>query len=468
LTATEIGLVVGELRGTIEGCRVRKVFQTDPHTVSLDLGRTGFLVISIHPKASRIHLSSAIEKWGKTPPFGQLLRKHLNGRVITGVEQLRGDRVVCLDFADGRNRLIAELMGGYGNLWLLEEEGKVLGALRPRAGRREAHVGADYEPPPPPKPTSRSEKRRFDAARGSMSGQIDAHYRDVVDKLFIADRKRVLSQQLKRVSKKANRRIRQADSRLASAKGRLEHKKWADLILANLSTIKRGDTVAAVEDLFADGSIIEIPLDSKVGGAQNAERYYHSHRRASRTVETEERRKAELSALLARVETELEEIDEMDLEAVEEACSRWVVPAKRKPQPRARQKRRASFREYESATGKTILVGRSASENHDLTFHIARGRDLWLHATEVAGPHVIVRLHKEEPIDQESLLDAATLAVHFSALTHPVSGEVVYAARKHVRPVKGAVGKVTVAKPKKLFVRIEQGRLNRLLERHPP
>ena len=48
-------------------------------------------------------------------------------------------------------------------------------------------------------------------------------------------------------------------------------------------------------------------------------------------------------------------------------------------------------RHYLTARGFSLLVGRGAKENHHLTFHVARPEDVWLHARDVPGAHVILR-----------------------------------------------------------------------------
>ena len=77
-----------------------------------------------------------------------------------------------------------------------------------------------------------------------------------------------------------------------------------------------------------------------------------------------------------------------------------------------------------------------------------------------------MRLERHEEIDQESLLDAATLAAHYSGSKNPAVMEVIYTFAKHVRKPKGfPPGKVTVSNTKAITVRMEDERLRRLLVR---
>ena len=116
-----------------------------------------------------------------------------------------------------------------------------------------------------------------------------------------------------------------------------------------------------------------------------------------------------------------------------------------------------------SEAGDAILVGRNNRENEGLTFGLARSHDLWLHASGTPGSHVILRLEKGAELRKESLLDAATLALHYSDLRKSGQGEVLYAYRKHVRKPRGAKpGLVTVTQDKHLYIKLDRKRLERL------
>jgi predicted ribosome quality control (RQC) complex YloA/Tae2 family protein len=107
-------------------------------------------------------------------------------------------------------------------------------------------------------------------------------------------------------------------------------------------------------------------------------------------------------------------------------------------------------------------VGRGARENHRLTFAVARPEDLWLHARDVPGAHVIVR-DPEGRASAEDLREAAELAAFFSEAARQDQVEVHVTRRKHVRPARGAPGRVTVGHSDTLRVapRDPEGRLRR-------
>jgi predicted ribosome quality control (RQC) complex YloA/Tae2 family protein len=91
-----------------------------------------------------------------------------------------------------------------------------------------------------------------------------------------------------------------------------------------------------------------------------------------------------------------------------------------------------------SADGFEILVGRTANDNDHLTFKIARPNDLWLHAGDYGGSHVVVRNATRKEVPQRTLIEAAQLAAYFSQAKKNPKADVHYTERKFVSKIKGA------------------------------
>jgi predicted ribosome quality control (RQC) complex YloA/Tae2 family protein len=111
------------------------------------------------------------------------------------------------------------------------------------------------------------------------------------------------------------------------------------------------------------------------------------------------------------------------------------------------------------------LVGRDAASNDALTVRVAKPGDLWVHVKGGAGAHVVVPgACRGGAPDGRALVDAATLAAHFSSLRGEPVVDVLYADRRHVRKRKGsAPGAVEAPGAKSLALRVEPERLARLL-----
>lgn len=438
LRASELDDVARQIARTLDGRTVQKVIQPDEATVLLGL-RGGWLAVSADARAGRMHLLS-----GKPPGTGEaapafcmLLRKELTGRALVAARAVPGERAAELVFArDGERRLLRLFLYGPGaQLQLVGDEGRVLGAIGP--GRRtHAELPPPREAPPAP--------RRFPA--DDPSPAIAAHYAAQADEAARA----ASAAQRRQAAKKLERLVAALERDRDRAAGAADKRKWGDLLLAHLGEVPRGVAEVTLPDDFSDGAPLAIPLDPALSARDNAARFYKEHKRLSRALAGIEQRLADARARLERLER-----------------GDFVPPAPRPQRPSSSGKRRPErpppYREFRSATGAAILVGRGSDRNDELTFKVARGNDLWLHTRDVPGAHVIVPL-SGRPVDGETLLDAATLAAHHSNARGEAQVDVVYLPRKLVRkPPKSAPGLVTHSGGKTLRVRLEPARLSRLL-----
>jgi predicted ribosome quality control (RQC) complex YloA/Tae2 family protein len=127
---------------------------------------------------------------------------------------------------------------------------------------------------------------------------------------------------------------------------------------------------------------------------------------------------------------------------------------------------RLPYRAFLSPEGVRVLVGRGASDNDELTLHVAKPHDLWLHAKGQPGAHVVVQLKKGQQPTSDLLLDAAHLAAHFSDGRDEPVVDVTYVAKRYVRKPRGSPpGMVQVDREKVLALRIDMRRLAALLGR---
>ena len=175
-----------------------------------------------------------------------------------------------------------------------------------------------------------------------------------------------------------------------------------------------------------------------------------------------------LEALAARLAAD----PEVDLEELARHA-RVTAPRDFVLAPQAVPRRTASkegpslpYRTFLGTADATILVGRGASQNDELTLHVAKPHHLWLHAKGHSGAHVVVPLAKGASCPAELLVDAAHLAAHFSRARNEAIVEVTYVPRRYVRKPRGSPpGLVEVTRDKTLVLRPSAATLRRLLDR---
>ncbi|CBN77904.1 conserved unknown protein [Ectocarpus siliculosus] len=84
-----------------------------------------------------------------------------------------------------------------------------------------------------------------------------------------------------------------------------------------------------------------------------------------------------------------------------------------------------------------VLVGRNNQQNERITFSLARGHELWLHARGVAGAHVLLRLDPGQEVEDDDLAFAADVAAFFSKARQSASTPVDYISPKMVKKLGG-------------------------------
>jgi len=477
LTAAEIDAVVREL-APLAGARVNQVRVHGERALTLELfGRGGpaRILVSAEPDLTRIHACGGRPpRADAAPAFQQLLRRELEGATLGAIEALAGDRVVALRFetARGALRLVAELTGRHGNVFLVGPDDRIrASAGRNLSQRRRLVPGAPYVAPAPPAGGGPA-GIRFVPVPGEtfpLSAAIEDAYAAREQERALAEGRRRLRDPLRAAIARSSRTQEKLAGEAARVPAAEADRRVGDLLKQNLARARRGAREIVVTEWTEAGPReVTVALDPALSPQANLERYYRRYRRitesaarvAARAAEVRGR-EAELRALLA----ELEQASLPQLEKLEREARRLGAAPRPAPAPRRRREEPAPpYRTFRSLARTAILVGRGPEENDALTVRVARGNDLWLHARGVAGAHVVVRLEKGRAPDQQTLLDAAHLAAHFSDARGEPQAEVASTRAKYVRKVRGAApGAVTYSQEKVVLLRIEPGRVERLL-----
>jgi len=250
-----------------------------------------------------------------------------------------------------------------------------------------------------------------------------------------------------------------------------KYRKFGELILANLVNLERDGDLLRVVDLYDPAQpVIEIPADSQATPKKVAEGYFKLYQKSRRGT-------AAITKRLSALEQEIQSISNL-LSAAgkaldEEGLNRIRIGECGVPsgsgrrgdkelfqsaigEPRAdkiKRERLKGVRRYLSSDNYQILVGRSGQDNDNLTFKLASANDVWLHAADYPGSHVIIRNPKKQPVPHRSIIEAAELAAFFSQAKNEAEAVVNYTERKYVSKIKGAApGLVRLASFKSVTV----------------
>jgi len=271
----------------------------------------------------------------------------------------------------------------------------------------------------------------------SLSQAVETYFADAASGYVAA--KAPLAEALKEARKRLERRRERLQEDAASQANPDELKQKGEAILAYAHEIKPGQTELAVNWL-PDASPLKIQLDPSLSAAENAQQYFNRYRKAQRAAE-------EIPAQLEKILLEARYLDqlEQDLEMAEDrpeidtvaealAEAGYYRPKRR----RKRQKRESKqYLRLTAPDGATVWVGKNASQNAYLTFTRAASDDLWLHARDVPGAHVIIPTAEGLP-SEEDVFWAAGVAAYYSRARQDMAVDVDVTVKKYVRSIKGA------------------------------
>lgn len=487
LNRREIGQIARAL-GVLEGGFVQKIQLCAPLRLFIELrqpGQSFRLFICSEGGAARLHLCEDREASPAQPlAFLGLLRAHLMGARLARLEQIPGERAVALSFQSKAacHRLIAELMGRQGNLFLLDEADRILGSAVPaRSVKRDLCAGALYRPPRRSADQSedqgQGEASRFEGMSDAadLSREIASCYRERERRAQTEAARLCRLKPLCADLKKALRALDKARAdleRCSAADGEL----WrGSLLKANMHRLAKGQrSVRLIEYTPAGAQEVEVELNPALTPQQEVEAAFRRYRRWTGGRDKASARCASLAARVSALEAQIAAIEAMTdaefagdsalLSQEDRTAQGQATPALERT-VKAPSAGALPFREYRSAVGQRIWVGRSAKHNDALTFKCAKGNDVWLHVRGQSGSHVIVPLARGEALHDETRRDACQLARHFSN-ARGEAAEVSWTRVKFVRRQKGGPpGAVTYSQEKTALIRPDAVRLDRLLGR---
>ncbi len=299
----------------------------------------------------------------------------------------------------------------------------------------------------------------------SMSAAAERFYADRMAEEAAEQRRRTVEKALRDETRRLERLSENLSRDLEHMEREEEYRRYGELITSHLAALRAGSEEARVEDYFSgDREEVVIPMKPGLSPAENARWYFRQARKARDGRKAVTRRIAGARKRLDEVTGVREKLgcgtDEAKVEAAHRACVRLDLVKARAPRetgaskrPRKRAGPDIHPRRYLTSNGHLLLVGRNSRENEALTKSAAPD-DIWLHARDLGGSHVILRrVDKTQMPSKRTLHEAARLAAYFSKGRGSATVPVDYTERRYVRKMKnGAPGQVVFTREKTLFV----------------
>jgi predicted ribosome quality control (RQC) complex YloA/Tae2 family protein len=228
----------------------------------------------------------------------------------------------------------------------------------------------------------------------------------------------------------------------------VKNEEIGNILMANLHALSDGITEVELSNFYTD-ELIKIKLKKELSPQKNAESYYRKSKNEKIEIETAERNLNAAEAKLAQLVERLHEVEATeDLRELRGVSKNILALEKSGP------KDDLPFKEY-IYKGVKIWVGRNAKNNDLLLTKYAQKDDVWLHARDTSGSHVVI---KSQNPSMEILEYAASIAAYYSKRKSEKLVTVIYTPKKYVRKAKNlAAGQVIVEKEKTLLVEPHDG-----------
>ena len=240
---------------------------------------------------------------------------------------------------------------------------------------------------------------------------------------------------------RVRRKLAAQEKELAACLDRDHLRICGELITANLYCMERGQSRLTAQNYYDENCAdVDIPLDVRLSPQENAARYFKQYAKA-KTAEKYltaqlQRGREELQYLESVLQELAQAESEQDFNDIRtELTDGGYLRGRGKKQPGFQ--RASKPREFRSSAGLRIVVGRNNRQNDRLTTKDADKRDIWLHTQKIHGSHVILCTGGAEP-DEQSLMEAASLAAYFSQAQGSTKVPVDYTPVKFVKKPAGA------------------------------
>lgn len=424
--------VAAEIESRFRGAKVRDVGLLPDRRVALEVWARGassllcFDVFGTPPLVTVEHDDLPI---ASEPGFVRSLGATLRGMNLLSAQSRTGDRLLRLRFG-ARSRfgvgdevtLYAEMVPRFGNLVLVKRD-TIVAAFKEFTladnGTRAILAGMPYELPP--------------LVAREQSGTPVSEEQSVLDAFTAARAERVGTGERARTAQRRAQLVKRLDTRerkLRDEAAKVEAK--------HARALDRETMREEGESIFA--TLHELPEHEREEAKERAAELFTRYKKLGASLPHIETRAAAIREHLRAVDElrwEAERADDGDLDDVERATA--VVEGRRgETQRGGRKQRKRPPMEIRTGRGSRILVGRSPSENAELTFRVARPNDLWFHAQNIPGAHVILQRDARDEVPPEDVLHAASLAAFYSKAKASGKVAIDYTERKHVRAQRDA------------------------------
>ncbi len=444
------------LKKHLAGYVITDAFKINRYTCAINFSNgTDFFAIKISIEHQSFFIESFTNEIPRSesvyPVFKDVLQQHFQVLVCNT------DRIFAFNF-NNNMQLVFKLFGPLSNVLLINNN-KVVSLFRPDISSDESFSITNYELTTPNLPTNanffvgKTQNKYVFLFEPTLHAVIDYESDNVLDALNFFTRKflsqtyfvethKKLVQQYSAKQKKLLADINGLQNAINALTKQTPPEEIGHIIMANLHALHKGQTTVDLFN-FYNQTNITIKLKKELQPQENAAYYY----KKAKSV------KGQLANLTARLEQ-----SKSSLETVQNALNIIADATGIKAlKPYIKEKINAKsnslpFKIY-TFNNFAIWVGKSAANNDVLTLKHAHKNDLWLHAKDVSGSHVVIKQKGNGQFPKDVIEYAARIAAFYSKAKHSGLVPVIYTPKKYVRKPKGYLpGQVAVDREEVIMV----------------
>lgn len=455
--------LVEEFNSFLAKGKINKIYQPNPLDIVIQIkkdGATYQLLLSASLDSSRLYLTKQTFVNPTIPGnFCMLLRKYIERGIITNIKQYQNDRIIMFEvntfneLGDNVNyHLILELMGRNSNVILIDENNKIIDAIRklPPSDATSRYIipKASYEFPiqenkvnpftdntddvlldniqglakniekeiieyyhgeilaflsKKVKPTIYQNGNKFDYYCFdlnsyqtinnnfvTLSEMLDYYYNQYKKTINYSNTD--LIKQVKRLITHQKTKLNNLNDDLLKAKDNIKFKDLGILLQANLYNVKKGMSSITVTNFLSNNEELTISLNPELDPSKNLNQIFTKGKKASNAL-------IEVQKQIDKVTSEisyLEDIQSMiefstatELEEIKLDLFSNSEQYKNKVKKLTKKNKKLEIQHF-TFQDVTIYIGKNNLQNDYLTNKLARNNDYWFHVKDSSGAHVIV------------------------------------------------------------------------------
>ena len=285
----------------------------------------------------------------------------------------------------------------------------------------------------------------------NLSDLLDTYYKDKAERDRVKQQASELIRRVENELQKNRHKLKKQEKELLATDNAEEFRQKGELLTTFLHQVPN-DQDQVILDNYYTNQPITIALDKALTPNQNAQRYFKRYQKLKEAVKYLTDLIEETKATILYLESVETVLNQAGLEEIAEIREELIQTGFIRRRQREKIQKRKKPEQYLASDGKTIIyVGRNNLQNEELTFKMARKEELWFHAKDIPGSHVVISGNLN-PSD-EVKTDAAELAAYFSKgrLSNLVQVDMIE-VKKLNKPTGGKPGFVTYTGQKTLRV----------------